>query len=180
MASFEDIMGLEIPAFFRYVATIRYGYQDRAGQLHFTDDADFTVQDYAFSAPEDVVKNNCGWCWDVAELTRRYCAEHAIPCRSWFMEYFSDDLHQTHTQAFLYYDGKWCPAPENSLGFHLGEHGFAELAQSVEWFADWFTDYLRSVLQDKFDAKYLLVKEYTRTFARGITDEEYLSQIRQG
>ena len=179
MTTIEEVMQLDIEAFFRYVETIRYGYRDQSGRLHFTQDEDFTVQDYAFSSPEDVVQNNCGWCWDVAELTKRYCAEHGIPCRSWFMEYFSDELHQTHTQVFLQFNGNWCPAPENSLGLRLGERGFAALEQSVQCFTDWFTEYLRSVLRDKFDAKYLLIKEYTRTFARGITDEEYLSQIRQ-
>ena len=180
MATFEDIMGLDIQAFFRYVATIRYGYQDKSGKLHFTDDEDFAVRDYAFSSPEEVVKNNCGWCWDLAELIRVYCARHALSCRSWFMEYLSDELHQTHTQVFLHFNGKWCPAPENSLGLQLGSHGFDELAPCVRWFTDWFTDYLRSVLKDKFDETKLLVKEYTRTFSSGITDEEYLLQIRQG
>ena len=180
MAAFEDIMGLDIQSFFSYVETIQYGYQDKSGQLHFADEEDFTIQDYAFSSPEDVVNNNCGWCWDLAELIKVYCVRHDLPCRSWFMEYLSDELHQTHTQVFLQFNGNWCPAPENSLGLHLGEHSYAELDQCVQWFAGWFTDYLRSVLRDKFDARDLLVREYTRTFDRGITDEEYLSQIRQG
>ena len=179
MASFEDIMGLDIPSFFRSVATIRYGYQDRSGQLHFTDDADFTVQDYAFSAPEDVVQNNCAWCWDLAELIKVYCARHDLPCRSWFMEYLSDELHQTHTQVFIHFQGKWCPAPDNCLGLQLGADAFDELAMCVGWFTDLFTHHLKSVLKDKFNEKNLLVKEYTRTFSPGITDEEYLLQIRQ-
>ena len=60
MLSFEDIMKLNVHDFFKYVETIRYGYQDKFGRLHFTDDKDFAVQDYAFSPPEDIVKNNCG------------------------------------------------------------------------------------------------------------------------
>lgn len=179
MKTMEEVLQLDIEAFFRYVETIRYGYRDQSGRLHFTEDEDFTVREYAFSSPEDVVKNDCGWCWDVAELIKVYCAKHGFPCRSWFMEYFSDELHQTHTQVFVRYRGEWCPAPDNSIGIRLGEHGFAELDACVQWFTGWFTDHLRSVLRDKFDAKHLLVKEYTRTFSRGITDEEYLSQIRQ-
>lgn len=179
MPTFEEIMTLHITAFFRYIETVRYGYQDSSGKLHFTDDEDFTVQDYAFSSPEEVVKNNCGWCWDIAELIKVYCARNEITCRSWFMEYYSDDLHQTHTQVFLYFQGKWCPAPDNSLGLQLGEHSYDELEQCVEWFADWFREYLRSVLKDKYSEANLLLKEYTRTFSPGITDEEYLLQIRQ-
>ena len=179
MTAMEDVMKLDTEAFFRYVESIRYGYQDQAGQLHFTGDEDFSVREYAFSSPEDVVKNNCGWCWDVAELIKVYCARHGMLCRSWFMEYFSDELHQTHTQVFLYLDGKWCPAPDNSIGIRLGEHSFDELELSVKWFVGWFTDHLRSVLRDKYDEAHLLIKEYTCTFSRGITDDEYLFQIRQ-
>ena len=179
MAIFEDIMELDITEFFRYVENIRYGYRDKSGQLHFADDEDWAVREYAFSSPKDVVKNNCGWCWDVAELIKVYCVRHALPCRSWFLEYFSEDLHQTHTQVFLCLNGKWCPAPDNSIGLSLGEPSFDELHNCVKWFTDWFTDHLRSVLGDKFDGAYLLVKEYTRTFSPGISDEEYLLLIRQ-
>ena len=179
MAAYVDVMELDTPAFFRYVATVRYGYQDKSGQLHFTDDADFTVRDYAFSSPENVVKNNCGWCWDLAELIKVYCARHELPFRSWFMEYLSDELHQTHTQVFLRFRGKWCPAPDNCLGLELGAPGFDELGPCVSWFTGLFTDHLKSVLKDKFDEANLFVKEYTRTFSPGITDEEYLLQIRQ-
>lgn len=179
MRTIEEVLQLDVTAFFQYVEAIRYGYRDRSGKLHFTTDEDFTVREYAFSSPEDVVENDCGWCWDVAELIKVYCAAHDLPCRSWFMEYFSDDLHQTHTQVFVQFRGKWCPAPDNSIGIHLGEHGFEELDKCVQWFAGWFTDHLRSVLRDRFDEKHLLIKEYTRTFSRGITDDEYLLQIRQ-
>lgn len=179
MTAIEDIMKLDVEAFFQYIETIRYGYRDQSGQLHFPEDEDFAVREYAFSSPEDVVKNNCGWCWDVAELIKVYCAGHGLPCRSWFMEYFSEELHQTHTQVFLHFHGKWCPAPDNSIGIRLGEHGFDELDLCVSWFTGFFTDYLKSVLKDKFNEANLLIKEYTRAFAPGITDEEYLSQIRQ-
>ena len=40
-------------------------------------------------------------------------------------------------------------------------------------------DYLKSVLKENYAAANLLVKEYTRTFPEGISDEEYLSMVRQ-
>ena len=179
MTSFEDVMSLNVADFFRYVETIRYGYQEKSGKLHFADEGNFTVQNYAFSSPEDVVKNNCGWCWDVAELIKVYCQRHDILCRSFFMEYLSNDLHQTHTQVFLNYHGKWCPAPDNSIGLKLGEPSFDDLGKCVKWFVDWFTDHLRSVVREKFDDKYLLVKEYACSFMAGISDDDFLLQIRQ-
>ena len=179
MATFEDIMGLDIQTFFSYVETIGYGYQDKSGLLHFADEKDFTVLDYAFSSPVDVAKNNCAWCWDLAELIKVYCARHDLPCRSWFMEYLSDELHQTHTQVFLRFREKWCPAPDNCLGLQLGTPSFDELAPCVSWFTEFFKDHLKALLKGKFNEANLLVKEYTCTFSPGITDEEYLLQIRQ-
>lgn len=179
MITYDEAMNMDVESFFQYVGTIRYGYQDSSGALHFPADADFKAYEYAFSSPEDVVENHCGWCWDIAELTRSYCAKNGLDHRSWFMEYRSEELHQTHTQVFLFYHGAWCPAPENSLGLSLGEPHFAQLEPCVDWFVKWFEDYLRSVLRDRFDPARLLVKEYTCTFPKGISDDEYLRRIRE-
>lgn len=174
----DDVMKLEPAAFFQYVKTIGYGYQDADGRPHFAGDADFKDYSYRFSAPEDVVRNNCGWCWDVAELIKQYCQKNAIPCVSYFMEYKTDAFHQTHTQVFLQYAGKWYAAPDNCLDLNFGENGFLTLAECVKDFVGLFTDYLQSVLRDAYDAGQLLLKPYHCAFQRGITDEAYLAQIR--
>lgn len=175
----EDIMRMDTDGFFQYVKSIRYGYKDRFGTLHFADNKDFTVQEYSFSSPDEIVQNNCCLCWDLAEFIKLYCAKHDYICKSYFMEYLSEDLHQTHTQVFLYYREKWSAAPDNCLGLQLGTPGFDELAPCVEWFLGLFTDHLKSVLKGKYDEKHLLIKEYTCTFPAGISDEEFLLQIRQ-
>lgn len=74
------------------------------------------------------------------------------------MEYRSEELHQTHTQVFALYKGKWCPMPDNSLGIKLGEHSFDELDSSIQWLVGFFTDYLKAVLKDRYDQSKLLVK----------------------
>ena len=179
MAALDEIMSLDIESFFGYVKSLRYGYQDQSGNIHLASDKDFAVKNYSFSSPEQIVNNNCCWCWDLAELIKLYCAKHGIICRSYFMEYLSDDLHQTHTQVFLYSRGKWSAAPDNCLGLSFGVPGFDELESCVKWFEGLFTDNLRSVLKEKYDKSALLVKEYTNVFSAGISDEEYLSQVRQ-
>lgn len=179
MISLDSIVALNIEVFFRYVKSIRYGYKDQSGKLHFARDEGFAVQDYSFSSLEDIVKNNCCWCWDLAELVRLYCTEHSIMHKSYFMEYFSDELHQTHTQMFLYYQGKWSAAPDNCLGLEFGSPLFDDEETCVHWLASMFTDYLQSVLKEKYDAGKLVVKEYSWTFAPDISEDEYLSQIRQ-
>ena len=131
---FTEIMMLSPDLFFSYVASIRYGYKDQQGNLHFQDEENFTVHDYSFSSSEEVVENNCAWCWEIAELTKQYCIRNSIPYHAWFMEYKSEELHQTHTQVFMLYQEKWCPTPDNSLGIKLGEHGFSDLNKSVQWF----------------------------------------------
>lgn len=174
----QRIMALDIRSFFHYVSSIPYGNQDRSGALHFSGDPDFTVQDYAFSSPEEIVKNNCCWCWDLAELIRLYCAEHQIPCKAYFMEYRSDALHQTHTQVFLYDQETWSAAPDNCLGLAYGTPRFANLDDCVAWFTGMFTDYLKAVLKKQYDESRLLVKPYSCTFSAGTSEEEYLSRIR--
>ena len=79
----------------------------------------------------------------------------------------------------MLYQEKWCPTPDNSLGIKLGEHGFSDLNESVQWFKGFFTDYLKAVLKDKYDENKLLLKEYICEFPKGITDNEYLNRIRQ-
>lgn len=178
MTTFDEIMSLDIEAFFEYVKSLQYGYQDKFGEIHIASDKDFAVKDYSFSSPEEIVKTNCGWCWDLAEFIKLYCTRHGIICRSYFMEYFSNELHQTHTQVFLYSQGKWSAAPDNCLGLIFGTPSFNELEDCVQWFLSLFTGYLMSVLKEKYDKENLLIKEYTCSFSAGISDDEYLSQVR--
>lgn len=179
MIRLEDIIALDTESFFNYIKSIPYGYKDHSGKIHLAEDKDFSVKDYSFSSPEEIVQNNCAWCWELMELIKVYCAWHELPYKSYFLEYISDDLHQTHTQVFLQYQGKWCAAPDNCLGLELGTPCFDELQACVDWFVNLFTDYLKHVLKEKYNANKLLVKEYTCTFCSGITDEEYLSLIRK-
>ena len=53
----SGIFQLDIHAFFDFIQTIRYGYMDSHGVTHFIDDEDFEVRDYAFSGPEEVIRN---------------------------------------------------------------------------------------------------------------------------
>lgn len=175
----DQIMAMDIHSFFQYVKSIQYGYKDRFGNLHLASDENFTVQDYSFSSPEEVVTNNCCWCWDLAEFIKLYCAKHGYTSKSYFMEYLSGDLHQTHTQVFLHYQGKWSAAPDNCLGLQFGTPCFDELESCVKWFVSLFTNYIKSVLEESYDEKNLFVKEYTCTFSAGISDEDYLFQIRR-
>lgn len=80
------------------------------------------------------------------------------------MEYLSDNLHQTHTQVFLHYQGKWSAAPDNYLELQFGNPNFDELESCVKWFINLFTDYLKSVLKENYEETHLFVKEYTCTF----------------
>ncbi len=85
MKNYTDILSMNITDFFRFVKTIKYGYQDTCRQLHYENDLDFLSYDYIFSPAEEVVKNNCGWCWDVANLIIDYCTTNQIAYKSYFL-----------------------------------------------------------------------------------------------
>ena len=168
----------DIHAFFDFIQTIRYGYMDSHGVLHFIDDEDFEVRDYAFSGPEDVIRNRCGWCWDVANLIVHYCRYHKIQHKCLFLEYFSPVLHQTHTQVFLRHNGTWYAAPDNSSPDRFGDWGFDSDAECIHAFTAEFVRYLKHVLKENYDQRCLLCKEIHGDFPSGISDEEYLTMAR--
>lgn len=179
MMSLEDILNLESERFFEYVSSLRYGYCDKHGKIHLATDVDFTVNDYSFSSPETIVKNNCGWCWDIAEFIKLYCKRKGIPCKSYFMEYLSDELHQTHAQVFILYREKWSAAPDNCLGLSFGTPCYNDPEACIGWFSDLFTDYLKSTLKDKYSKENLIIKEYTCSIPAGISDDDYLAIVRR-
>lgn len=174
----NDVLAMEFHSFFDYVKTIRYGYLDSSGRLHFADEPDFTVADYVFSSPEEVVRNNCGWCWDVANLIAHYCAHHGIDHRTVFMEYHTPELHQTHTQVFLKLHNLWYPAPDNSSPDAFGTGSAEDFMECLERFADPFRAYLRCVLQDRYDGAQLLLRTAEKPVPPHISDEDYLKLMR--
>ena len=174
----QSALALDIEPFFDHVRTIPYGYQDRNGALHFDGDPDFHDHEYRFSAPTEVIENNCGWCWDAANLIALYCRHHGIAHVTLFLEYRAPELHQTHTQVFLKLDTMWYPAPDNSAVFSLGAGGRESYEACRDNYADTFREYLRHVLQERYDETKLLLKAVTVPIPGGITDEEYLALVR--
>jgi len=174
----KGIYELDVFRFVEWIKTIRYGYADTDGKLHFEGDSDFKEYRYVFSAPEQVAQNLCGWCWDVANLITEYCKEQGMKHQCLFMEYFTDELHQTHTQVFAEFEGKWYAFPDNSTPERFGEKGFARLEDCVADFVGQFEAYLRYVLKEHYDKKHLLLKEITASIPAGISDDEYLQLAR--
>ena len=175
----QSILFLDIETFFDYIRTIPYGYQDRRGALHFEGDADFRDHEYRFSSPEEVVENCCGWCWDVANLIALYCRHHRIGHTTLFLEYNTPELHQTHTQVFLKWNRMWCPAPDNSAVFSLGDGGRSKFEACRDNYTETFRSYLKSILKERYEESRLLVKPVTVPIPGGITDEEYLTLARK-
>lgn len=175
----EDILGLSCKDFFLYIKTIPYGYRDTAGGRHvFAAGAPHTVERYAFSSPGEVVRNNCGRCWDVTNLIKCYCAHNGLEWKCYFLEYRAPALHKTHTQVFLRYRGRWYAAPDNTAADGIARRGYAEPEACVDHFADGFTDSLRRMLGPAFDPARLLVKEFGREVPAGISEQEYLALAR--
>lgn len=175
----DKIYSFDIFSFFDYIKTIKYGYKDAHGNLHFIDDEDWDMHDYVFSSPNEVIQNNCGWCWDVANLIACYCKRHHIEHTTLFMEYLSNELHQTHTQIFIFYNGKWYAAPDNSSPDQFGANGYISLAECQRNFVSSFVAFLKYTLKEKYDEKHLLLNEIHCEIAAGISDDEHLQIARQ-
>lgn len=174
----QTVLSLDLNSFFDFIKTIRYGYQDRRGNLHFECDPDFAVLDYIFSSATEVVSNACGWCWDVANLIGVYCEHWDIEHLTLFMEYRTPELHQTHTQVFLKRNRMWYPAPDNSAGFSFGTGAHEDFEACREQFVNTFRDYLKYVLKDRYDESVLLVKSVTKPIPTHISDDDYLELVR--
>ena len=91
MKSLNAVLRLPADEFFGYVRGIDYGYMDAEGVVHRISPADNCADQsgapYRFSSPEQVVRNNCGWCWDIAELIRLWCERNNIEYKCVFLEY---------------------------------------------------------------------------------------------
>ncbi len=76
--------------FFNFIRNIDYGYMDVKGKIHrISPNDDYSKQGgepYVFFSPDQVVANNCGWCWDVAELIRLWCQTNNEECKYIYFE----------------------------------------------------------------------------------------------
>ena len=146
MNTLQQVLLLDIEEFFCYVKSIRYGYQDTERKIHIISLSDNYADmkergRYVFSSPEEVVKNNCGWCWDVAELIACYCEYNRIEYKKFFLEYRSSELHQTHTQIFVCHKGQWYEAPDNTSPLNFGEAGCVDAKKCVLTLIESFVAY---------------------------------------
>lgn len=182
MPSLKEVLRLSANDFFRYIRGINYGYVDVYGVIHHISPADNCADQnsapYRFSSPEQVVHNNCGWCWDIAELIRLWCEKNNIEYKCVFFEYRSTELHRTHTQVFAKFKGKWFEAPDNTSPVIFGENGYDNAEACISAFTDLFRTYLKHELGDKYNESILLVKEFRNTIAPGLSDEGYLTIVR--
>ena len=94
------------------------------------------------------------------------------------MEYFTEDLHQTHTQVFTEYAGKWYVFPDNSAQEEFGRKGFDLCSDCMTDFVGQFEAYLKYALKDAYDKEKLFLHEISGSVPSGITDEEYLAFAR--
>ena len=78
--------------FLNFIRNIDYGYMDVKVKIHrISQNDDYSKQGgepYVFSSPDQVVANNCGWCWDVAELIRLWCQTNNVECKYIFLNIF--------------------------------------------------------------------------------------------
>lgn len=176
---YSELMSLSPSDFFSYVqSNIRYGYCDKNGSLHFSGDDDFPEYEYSYSPPETVVSNNCGWCWDVCQLTKDYCRHNSLECATVYFEYFDKQkgFHQTHTQCYMKIGSEWFDCPDNSTKEKFGKTKSDSLQKLISDFSSLFFEYCRKNFGELSENN-KLVKFFDIEFERGISDEQFMSQI---
>lgn len=174
----ENVFERSLEDFLQYVKTIRYGYRDVLGGLHTCQPYDFERYPYAFSAPEEVMRNRCGWCWDVCELIRVYARKNGIPVRMWFFEYRDGSAHFTHTQAVIERNGLWHMVPDNSDPHDFDENNGAPLDALAERMAGYFREYVKSAAEGPIREDAFLIREYSGSPESGMSDEDVLRLLR--
>ena len=116
---------------------------------------------------------------DISELIKLYCRENGVACKSFFLEYLSNDFHHTYTQVLACINEKWSACPDNSMGTEIINPEFNTLGECFKWLKDSYIEYLKYVLDDNFDDLKLSVKEYDCIFNKNITEDEYFNLIRK-
>ena len=105
METLTRVLNYNADDFFNYIRNIDYGYMDVKGKIHkISPNDDYSKlggEPYVFSSPDQVVANNCGWCWDITELIRLWCETNKVEYKYIFFEYLSNDFHKTHTKFLL-------------------------------------------------------------------------------
>lgn len=173
----KDVLQLDVYSFFDFVKGIKYGYKDNNEKLHYVDDIDFHDYTYSFSLPEEIVENNCGWCWDVAQLIKVYCKENKHEYSMLFSEYLSDDYHQTHTQVFMKLDSMWYQCPDNSSEYEFGTYKFVTKNECIYDFKESYVGYIKYELGTEFDENCIYFMEYNLDFESGISESEFLGKF---
>ena len=183
METLTRVLNYNADDFFNYIRNIDYGYMDVKGKIHkISPNDDYSKlggEPYVFSSPDQVVTNNCGWCWDIAELIRLWCETNKVEYKYIFFEYLSNDFHKTHTQVFAKWNNKWCECPDNISPVVFGENCYNNFETCINDFVNLFKNYLNDQLGDKYVSSNVLVKEITKPLISGMSDEEYLKTVRK-
>lgn len=175
----ENICDLELEDFFKYIeANIKYGFVDKLGNKHYTEELDKLDIDsmYVLQSPEQVLDSNCAWCWDEVELIRWYLDKNNIPNETYYMEYKDEDIHHTHTFCIYLRNGKWYEALLHSETFPRANSSKEKLIERVfveykEWIKGKFgTDVARAICvkynKPKYEISALEFQEFCKAGER--------------
>ena len=173
----DRILDLNIFDFFSIVQTIRNGYKDTENQYHYEEDYDFYDYEYQVSSPNEVIDNNCGWCFDISNLIHAYCDYNDLEHTSLYIEYDEDSNYISQIKDFIQYKDQWYFAPDNSIKETFGFIAYPTKEACVQSFIDDFKSYLEYYLKDKYNADRLNINQFNYMFTKGNTFETCLDLI---
>lgn len=173
----ENILRLNIHDFFSVIQTIQIGYKDQFGFLHYESDDDFLDSDYYVSSPEEVIHNNCGWCFDITNLIQLYCDYHHMEHTCFFVEYEDESNYISQIQVFLEYEEKWFFAIDNSLRETFGFIAYPTKEACIQSFIQDFKSYLQYHLKESYQEERIFINELSYTLSPGTDFETCLALI---
>lgn len=153
---------------------IKYGWLDKNNDKHYIVDETYS-SNYILQSPNEIVKNKVGVCWDQVELERHYFKGNDCNGKTYFLVYYDNDKCPTHTfltfekdNKFYWFEHSW----ERFRGIH-------EYSSMKELLNDIRKKFIINELNNNFDEKNLVLREYTKP-KFGISVSEFYKHCETG
>ena len=135
---------------------IEYGWKDKKGNIHSHINEGY-VKNFKFQTPEELLKSQCGNCWETVELTRKLLEENNLPAKAYFFviptcEFYCHSIAVTNIDNNYY----WI---ENSFKNMKGVREYNSLEELIY---DVLNNFHKIIHKEKVNYKHVKIYEYDK------------------